>query len=224
MAEFLYKTKFIQHILKNRRKRRAEFIMSKVNTALDMSILDVGCGPSGRSFEDYVHKDFKITGIDLLDEKKVKMARSNFTYYKQDAQDLNIFRDKEFDLTVSFGMMEHICNHTILRKMASEIERVSKQWVIVVPWKYAFIEPHFRLPFFQLLPYSLKVFLTKVFNLHNLREAVKKDYDYIKNHYQWLSNRQWKEIFKASKTYISPGLDTIALVEDCDLALSEEPS
>ena len=196
-----------------RRIKRAEFILSKVNVFDGMSILDIGCGPNGRSFADHIPHNYKITGIDILDEDKVKTDYPDFTYLKQDAEDLSMFGDKEFDLAVSIGMMEHICHEEVLHKMYSEIERVSKQWVIVVPWRYAFIEPHFKFPFFQLLPYPLKVFLTKSLNLHGLGMSVKSDYDYIRNHYKWLTNKQWSEAFKGSKCFVTPHFDTIAIVK-----------
>lgn len=209
MIKLLYASRPIRKILRDRRRRRAEFVLSKVATSPGTSILDIGCGPNGRSFEDFIDESFKVTGIDLLDEDEVRMAHPGFTYIKQDARDFGRFRDGEFDLVVSFGMMEHICDRSVLRAMASEIARLSGQWAIVVPWKYAFIEPHFKFPFFQLLPYPLKVFLTRALNLHDLGD---KDYDYIRTHYQWLPNREWKEIFQASGVYVMPSLDAIAIV------------
>lgn len=213
MAEIFYNTKFIQSLLLRRRRKRTYFVLSKVNTFEGMSVLDVGCGPNGRSFEDFAPKDYRIIGIDILNEKKVKMNHPYFKYLKQSAQDLRIFNDNEFNLAVSFGMMEHICDHAVLKKMYSEIDRVSQQWAIIVPWKYALVEPHFKFPFFQLLPYSLKVFLVETFNLHNLKKSVKQDYNYIKKHYQWFTNRQWLDIFKGAKCYITPHLDTVVIVK-----------
>lgn len=213
MAEFFYENNLIQNVLAKRRKRRAEFVLSKVNVFHGMSILDVGCGPNGRSFEDFIPKDYRITGIDLLDEKEVRTSHPKFKYLKKNAQDLSVFSDDAFDLTVSFGMMEHICDHAVLNKMYLEIDRVSKQWVIVVPWRYAFVEPHFKFPFFSLIPYPFKVFLTKTLNLHNLKKAVEFNYNYIQNNYQWLTNSQWLCIFKKAKCYVTPHLDTIAIVK-----------
>jgi ubiquinone/menaquinone biosynthesis C-methylase UbiE len=176
LSEYIYNNKVIQKSLSKRRELRAKFILSKVNITPEMSILDVGCGGDGRSFENFLPDTYKIIGIDLLDESVVKISHKNFVYIKTDAQDLSLFPDKQFDLTVSIGMMEHICNRDALDRMAKEIDRVSKQFLIVVPWKYAVIEPHFKFPFFSLLPYKLQIILTKILNLHNLRELVTMDY------------------------------------------------
>lgn len=213
MAEYFYRKNLVQRILYERRRRRVEFILSKVNVFPGMSVLDVGCGPDGRSLENFLPSDFIIVGIDLHERKYVRIDHPGFSYIQQDASDLGIFVDKQFDLTFSIGMMEHICNRSILNKMAREIERVSKQYVIIVPWKWAWLEPHFKFPFFQLLPYSLKLFLTKLLNLHGLREKVQNEPTHIKNHYSWLPSEEWKKIFVGSSVYLCPTLETIAIVK-----------
>ena len=213
MLEMIYKSKITQNILAKRRRKRVDFILSKVDVFQGMSILDVGCGPDGRSFEDLVDKDYIITGIDIIDDKNVATNHPNFKYYKQNAQDISMFVDNEFDLAVSIGMMEHICDKEVLKNMYYEINRVARQWAIVVPWKYSFIEPHFKLPFFQLLPYKVKVILTICFNLHGLSKSVQQNENYINNNYQWLDSRQWTDIFEGARCYVTPHMDTIAIVK-----------
>ena len=187
--------------------------MSKVHCFPKMSVLDVGCGPDGRSLEVFLPNDYQITGIDLYDENEVQIEHPQFSYFKQDAQNLGFFSNKKFDLTLCIGMMEHICDLMMLEKIASEIDRVSKQYIVVVPWKYAWIEPHFRFPFFQLLPSNLQRVLTVLLNLHNLRGKIRQDQAYIEKNYQWLSNREWRQIFVGSQIYLTPTLETIAIVK-----------
>jgi len=213
MAEFIYKKKFIQKILHERRKQRVKFVLAKVDVFSEMSILDIGCGPDGRSLENVLPDDYGITGIDLYEEKDVKIKHPNFTYIQHDATDLSIFKDKQFDLCFSIGMMEHICDRSVLLKMAREIERVSKQYVILVPWKWAWIEPHFKVPFFQLYPYGFKLFITKLLNLHDLGKKVSSDSSYINNHYQWLSNTEWRTIFTNSSVHLMPTCEAIAIIK-----------
>jgi ubiquinone/menaquinone biosynthesis C-methylase UbiE len=182
-----------------------------------MSVLDVGCGPNGRSLEVFLPSDYRIVGIDLYDKHEIIINHPQFTYIQQDAQDLSLFRDDEFDLTVSIGMLEHICNREILEKIVTEIIRVSKQYIIIVPWKYAWIEPHFRIPFFQLMPKNLQRALTISLNLHNLGKKVRQDRAYIPKNYQWLSNMEWRRIFTGSKVCLSPTLETIAIVKSASV-------
>lgn len=213
MAEYIYRTKWLSLILEKRRVYRLRFMMSKVNTWPGMSILDVGCGPDGRSFENHVSEEYVITGIDLKEPSEVKIQHPHFTYYKMDAKDLSVFGTKTFDLAISIGMMEHVCERESLQHMANEIERVAKQWLIVVPWQYCPVESHFKFPFFQLLPEKMQVSLTRLFNLHNLRTAIKDNPSYIRENYQWLSRKQWKKIFKADRAYILPSLDAVVIAK-----------
>ena len=210
--EPVYRTKPIQGVLGSRRRRRADFFLSKVSVAPGMSILDVGCGPDGRSLEDFLPDDYRIVGIDIIPGDTVETDHPNFTYYEQDASDLSRFGDKEFDLAFSIGMMEHICDHSLLTRMASGIDRVAEQYVIMVPWRWAWIEPHFKLPFFQFYPRPLQNALTRAFNLHGLRRNVTEDPQYIAEHYQWLPSREWERIFAGSRVHVCPTLETIAIV------------
>lgn len=97
--------------------------------------------------------------------------------------------------------------------MAREIDRVSRQWIIIVPWRYCWIEPHFKFLFFQLLSERIQNALTKLLNLHNLGPTVRNNPSYIRENYQWLSNNDWKDIFKANRVYVLPTLEMIAIVK-----------
>jgi membrane-associated PAP2 superfamily phosphatase len=83
----------------------------------------------------------------------------------------------------------------------------------VVPWKYSIIEPHFKFPFFQLLPYYLQVLLIKALNLHNCKKQVQQNYSYVKQHYQWLTKSKWLDIYEGGNCFITPHMDTIAIVK-----------
>jgi cyclopropane fatty-acyl-phospholipid synthase-like methyltransferase len=216
--ENIYRRPIVQRILIGRRRNRARFLLSKVRRRPGMLVLDVGCGTDGNSLESELPADCTIIGIDLLDSTEVHIHHSRFQYFKQDARDLRRFADKQFDLAVSVGMMEHVCDRTVLQQIASEMERVAQQYVVVVPWKYAWIEPHFKLPFFQLLPYWLQRELTKLLNLQNYaafaREKPGQFGQHFRQHYQWLSSNEWQHIFKGSCVYLNPTLESISIVKN----------
>ena len=113
----------------------------------------------------------KIVGIDLHDRTRTNHSHPNFTYLKQNAQDLSQFANEEFDLAVSVGMLEHITDDVVFGRIASEIQRVAKQYIVVVPYRYCWIEPHYGVPFFPLFPYPLKLVMVKLFNLSNDRPS-----------------------------------------------------
>lgn len=214
MAEEIYRQYGVQRVLRWRRSKRIRYILSMVKTWPGMKVLDVGCGHDGRSFESIVSNDYMITGIDLFDPHEINISHPHFRYHKQDASDLSMFDSKQFDLVISIGMMEHICERSILKQMAREIERVAQQWVIIVPWKYTLIEPHFKFPLFQLLPPSIQKWLTIGLNLHGLEKALRRDHSFISSHYQWLANNEWVKIFRANEARVLPPFfDVVAIIK-----------
>jgi ubiquinone/menaquinone biosynthesis C-methylase UbiE len=140
-------------------------------------ILDVGCGKKDRSFSCF-NDENQITGLDVYDS--TENDKNNFKYIKGDAEKLP-FKNKEFEVIISIGMLEHIKPKEKMIKCLKEIERVGKKYAIVVPHRYGFIEPHFQLPFWYFYPEFLKRSLIKRFNLGS--QPKKKDGNYQKlNH------------------------------------------
>ena len=208
---------FIQQILASRRKKRITQALSRVSTKSKMEIIDIGCGIDGRSFENYIPQNWKITGIDLKDSQKIHHTYPNFQYVQQNAQNLNQFADKQFDLAVSVGLLEHVIEKEAFENTVLEIRRVAKQHIVMVPAKYSWIEPHYGFPFFPLLPESIQVFLVKAFNLSNAREGVKRDPQFINKGIIWRSNQEYQKAFPESKIYLTPTLEQIAIIKKEDV-------
>ena len=198
-------------ILRARRRNRIMCALSKVKTSPNINIIDVGCGSTGRSFEDFIPSTWNITGVDLIDPQKCKHTHPNFQYVQQDAQDLSQFTNNQFDLAVSIGLLEHVTEKTHFKKAISEIRRVAKQHIVIVPYKYCLIEPHYGCPFFPIYPDFLKRFLVKMFNLCGQRKAIKHDPAYIKKYCIWPSNNDYKKEFRESNIYVTPTLDQIVI-------------
>jgi len=202
---------FIRKALAYRRRARVDFILSKVVTANNMKVIDIGCGVDGRSFEAYVPVDWEITGVDTIPAERVRHEHPRFSYLQQDARDLSRFQDHEFDLAVSIGMLEHITEESAFKRTVSEIGRIAKQYIVVVPYKYCWIEPHYGVPFFPLFPNSIRLALVKAFNLSDQRDVVGKDPEYINRNYRWLSNAEYRAEFPDSTIYLLPTLEMIAI-------------
>ncbi len=208
---------FLRKILRYRRRSRADFMLSKVNTRPGMNIIDVGCGIDGRSFDDYVPRDWRITGVDIHTEDEIHHNHPNFRFFHCDARNLEQFEDGHFDLAVSIGMLEHIADDDTYRAIASEIQRVARQYCVVVPYKYCWIEPHYGVPFFPLWPRSWQLGLIKALNLSGQRELIKQRPSFFDKNYRWRSNREYLATFSGAEIHLLPTLECIAIIKKAPL-------
>ena len=210
--------RIVKQILHARRRRRITDALSKVKTHPNTNIIDIGCGLTGRSFEDFIPSTWNVTGVDRVDPSYVKHTHPHFKYVQSDAKDLSQFTDNQFDLAVSIGMLEHITEKTSFEKTVSEIRRVARQHIVIVPYKYALIEPHYGFPLFPIYPNSFKRFLVKTFNICNQREALRRDPTHIEKYCRWPSNGDYKKEFYESKIYLTLTLEQIVIIKsqlDC---------
>ena len=131
-------------INKRFRKMRYSFIHNLTKDVLDAdgnykTVLEVGCH-TGRDFLKYLtdRSDVKLHGLDIKD---YGFRAQNFEMIIGDAENID-FPDKYFDLAVSFGVFEHIQPMEKLSTAIKEIDRVSKNYVVMVPAINSLLEPH----------------------------------------------------------------------------------
>ena len=153
-------------------------------------ILDLGCGPGGRSIAAF-NSENEIVGVDLFDESGLQVKPPNFVYQKGDACNLVGIEDAAFDVAISVGMLEHIRPRDRLVSAIEETQRVARRYCFVVPHRYAFIEPHFYMPLFSIWPGWLRSALIKRFQLGTQKRQPSGRWQRI----NWLTRRQWSEVF-----------------------------
>jgi SAM-dependent methyltransferase len=200
--------KTFRAMLKWRRDWRFRTIIDLVRTAPGMSVLDIGCGTDGRSFSDQADPTWRITGVDLHEPGLISHSHPNFRYRKLSAVDLGEFTDMSFDLVISVGMLEHITDEAAFHSVCREIQRLSRQYVVVVPFKWAWVEPHYAFPFFGALPHSVQVWLIRSLDLSGHKDRI----DYFENNFRWRSNAEYLKVFPGSRIHLLPLGDTIAIV------------
>lgn len=118
-------------------------------------ILDLGCGAEGRSVADWNHVN-QITGMDLLPPEDAPRHGANFRYIQHDATDLGAFPPRTFDVILGIGLLEHLGDDARLARLFSEVRRAGDRYAFVVPHRFAFVEPHYKLPLFPVWPDHLK--------------------------------------------------------------------
>jgi hypothetical protein len=203
MATALLDPKFGTSINQRFRAKRFKFFMSlldKVKSDKPLKILDLGgyeryWERMGYLGDDNVH-------ITLLNLEKEITKNQNFSSVAGDATNLHQFKDNEFDIVFSNSMIEHLFSRESQQKMADEARRVGKYYYIQTPNYYFPIEPHWLFPFFQFFPFSLRVFLTRKFNLGNIgKRSKKEDAIDIVNEIKLLTESDMKKLFPDGKVY-----------------------
>jgi ubiquinone/menaquinone biosynthesis C-methylase UbiE len=135
----MYRLNLHKYLAKHRFRQIDALFCQNLTNGKKLKILDVGCH-NGRDFVSFLKGNdlVEITGIDLVDHG---IEQKNFSYCSADAESVP-YADNYFDLVVSVGVLEHISPIEKLCKVVSEIERVGKKHIIVVPSVTTLIEPH----------------------------------------------------------------------------------
>lgn len=167
----LFNAQYRSSINQRFREKRFRFfreLFATVPQTGTIRILDVGGTESfwqnmGFSPETQVH----ITLLNLYEDTA---TLPQFTCVQGDATNLSQFADNEFDLVHSNSVIEHLFTWEAQLKMANEVRRVGKRYYVQTPNLYFPVEPHWVFPFFQFLPFSWRVFLTRKYYLDYVEE------------------------------------------------------
>ena len=167
---------FEQSIHQKFRQRRFSFfltLLSRINLNRPIQILDIG----GTEIYWERMNFLKNEGIQitLLNLNLIEVKNKNFNSIRGDACDLSAFKDKQFDIVYSNSVIEHLFSKENQMKMADEVRRVGKYYYVQTPNYYFPIEPHWLFPFFQFLPFRIRVLMTQNLNLGNYKKCLSKD-------------------------------------------------
>jgi ubiquinone/menaquinone biosynthesis C-methylase UbiE len=176
-----------------------------------MRVLDIGCGRTGRSTTDFAPASWGIVGVDLLPPGRVAHRHPGFSYVQGSVCDMDSFGDREFDLAISVGLLEHVTDRAAFADAAREIQRVADQYALVVPYRYAWIEPHYFVPFFPVLPRRIQNLAIQAFDLHRQRALVRADPDFLDRRIRWRSNAEYRAAFPGSRTRLTPTRETVVI-------------
>ncbi|WP_158298662.1 class I SAM-dependent methyltransferase [Sphingomonas psychrotolerans] len=175
-----------------------------------MKVVDIGCGVDGRSFRAHADPSWRVTGIDRTGEE-VRPDHPNFTFARGSACDLSIFADKSFDLAVSVGMLEHITEPDAFAAACSEIRRVATQWLVIVPWRYAPVEPHYPLPFFGAWPERAQIAGARLFNIGGQRRHLAHDPGFLRRQTVWRTTAEYAAAFPGCRVRLSGMAETLSI-------------
>lgn len=142
---------------KLRRKRFAFFQRLLKELPRPIRILDVGGTEvywMGMGFDEW--DDCEVT---LLNVCVQQTATKNVVSMAGDARQMPQFGDSSFDVVYSNSVIEHLGTFEDQQRMADEVQRVGKRYFVQTPNRYFPLEPHFLFPFFQFLPFEMRVWI-----------------------------------------------------------------
>jgi len=182
------------------RNKRFKYFEERVNQlAKPVKILDVGGTELfwiNRGFAN--NADYQVT---LINRKAFTTTTTNCESLVGDATDLSLFKDKEFNVSFSNSVIEHLETWDNQVKMANEIRRTGNYYFVQTPNKWFPIEPHYLLPFFQFMPCKLRYFIltkTKLSRGHTWQSQFVVQY--LKE-IRLLTLNQLRKLFPGSNVY-----------------------
>lgn len=107
------------------------------------------------------HEEMEITLLNLV---PIHVSLPSFRSVLGDARDLSQFADSEFDVVFSNGVIQYL-NYTDQQRMAAEIKRVGKRYIIQSPNRNFPVHHNYLIPFFQFLPIAAKLWLLTHFDI-----------------------------------------------------------
>ena len=143
----------ISNRFRTRRFQRFEALVATLPRPL--RILDVG--GTNQFWENRGWADRSDVQIFSLNLEAEEQRHENITPLAGDATNLAQFADGSFEVAFSNSVIEHLFTFEQQRRMASEIQRVSKSYWVQTPNYWFPMEPHFHVPGWQWMPLSLRI-------------------------------------------------------------------
>ncbi len=188
------------------RSKRFKFfttLLKRIKSDKPLKILDVG----GREiYWERMTSSADVTipavQITLLNIEEIPSKNKDIINLIGDARDLSQYKDGEFDIVYSNSVIEHLFSKENQVKMAKEVARVGKYYYIQTPNYYFPMEPHWLTPFFQFLPFGVRVFMTRKFNLGHFKKQPDKEKAVSRvSSVKLLTEKEMKELFPDGKVY-----------------------
>ena len=138
------------------RRRMYANVLTLAAPGRESRVLDVGVTPDvdipyNNFFERwYPHPD-RITVCSIEDCSNLETHFPGLTFRRVEGRNLP-FRDGEFDLAVSFAVLEHVGMRPDQQHFLSELARVANEFVAYTPYRYFPVEMHTFFPFLHWLP------------------------------------------------------------------------
>ena len=139
------------------REQKYHLFLQMLHPSPQMRVLNVGASGTGIGLPDQLESVYpyrsQITGggISFADVRDYRDSFPGVKAVVLDGCSLP-FADKSFDIVYSNAVLEHLPGDDLMERFASEVQRVGKGWFVTTPNFWYPVDPHYHLPFVQLLP------------------------------------------------------------------------
>jgi hypothetical protein len=149
------------HVIKERvalgaRRRMYGRVLEMARPTPETRIVDVGTTPDlhlayNNFFERwYPHTD-NVSACSIEDCSNLESSFPGMSFKRITGRDLP-YRDREFDLALSFAVLEHVGSAQHQRHFLAELARIAGAFVVYTPYRYFPMEMHTLLPLVHWLP------------------------------------------------------------------------
>jgi SAM-dependent methyltransferase len=147
---------FIQELVIKVRKQLFDHFCEEMRPQPDSTILDVGVtdetSPAANMLEQCYRYPQQIVCAGLSDGRVIQQSYPGVGYVQIRAGEKLPFADRQFDISYSNAVLEHVGGFARQRAFIAELCRVGKKTFLVVPNRWFPIEPHTVLPLLHYLP------------------------------------------------------------------------
>ena len=189
--------------LANRMRERRFRIVERMIDTLDrpIRVLDVGGTPEFWIARGYAQRsDVEIV---LYNIERFPSELPNMTSVVGDAVDLSEFNTGAFEVVFSNSVIEHLETYERQRRMAREVMRVGRRYVVQTPNFWFPLEPHFLVPGFQFMPVRARVALLRSFSLgHYPRTADRVEAERAVRLIRLMTRRELEQVFPGGRIWV----------------------
>ena len=174
------------------REQKHRLFLRLLRPTPEMRILNVGASGTSiglpEQLESFYDNRSRITGggISFADVQDYRNSFPDVQAVVFDGCALP-FANKSFDIVYSNAVLEHLPGNELVERFAAEVQRVGRGWFITTPNFWYPFDPHYHLPFVQLLPEATQRNL--------VRRLGKMPYD----HLHLLTMKQLRRLFPAGE-------------------------
>ena len=138
------------------RVRMFERFMALFRPTAETRVLDVGTTPDlaisyNNFFERLYPHPARLTACSVEDCSNLERAFPGLSFRRITSRKLPA-ADREFDLAVSFAVLEHVGSRDQQREFIAEMARVADAFLLYAPYRYFPVEVHTFVPFLHWLP------------------------------------------------------------------------